>query len=120
MRLPFARASWTMRLMGAYSGLTIATSRLADTMLPKPMLISFMALPLFPFFLSPLLCPKEQPRSRRQRDSPQRKVTLHLHPGGDKDGGRAIRPADNADTADGMRGGPCPPPDGPTIGPVDT
>ena len=33
-----SRASWMMRLMGADSGLTIATMRLAATMLPNPMI----------------------------------------------------------------------------------
>ena len=35
-------ASCIIRLIGADSGLTIATKRLADTILPNPILISFM------------------------------------------------------------------------------
>ena len=36
-----------MRLMGADSGLTIATMRLADMMLPKPMLIKLISISSF-------------------------------------------------------------------------
>ena len=39
---PRSFASWMIRLIGADSGLTMATKRLAETMLPKPMLISFI------------------------------------------------------------------------------
>ena len=35
-------ASVMIRLIGADSGLTIATKRLADTILPNPILISFI------------------------------------------------------------------------------
>lgn len=36
-------ASVMIRLMGADSGLTIATTRFADTILPNPILISLMS-----------------------------------------------------------------------------
>ena len=47
MSIPRSRVSCTIRLMGAESGLTMATSRSWDTRFPKPMLISFMAYSTF-------------------------------------------------------------------------
>lgn len=55
MRTPRSLASWVMRLMGADSGLTTATSRLAETRLPKPMLTSFNPHPPFLPFQHPRL-----------------------------------------------------------------
>ena len=43
MRPPFSLASWTIRLMGADSGLTTASTLSALTMLPNPILMSFNA-----------------------------------------------------------------------------
>src|SRR5450756_1583853 len=64
MTIPFSRASWTMRLIGFDSGLTIAMIFPVDTKLPKPIftiLFSLMIKPptaflfyilnLFPHFL---------------------------------------------------------------------
>ena len=39
---PLSLTSWIIRFIGADSGLTTATMRSADTMLPKPMLISLI------------------------------------------------------------------------------
>jgi len=41
-------ASWMTLLIGADSGLTMATSRLAFTMFPNPMLISFIKISIPP------------------------------------------------------------------------
>ena len=40
--MPRSRDSWIIRLMGAESGATTATIRSSETMLPKPMLMSFI------------------------------------------------------------------------------
>lgn len=40
--MPFSRASWIIRLIGADSGLTMAMIRLAATMLPNPILASLI------------------------------------------------------------------------------